>query len=453
MTDIETIKSTDGGDFFAVERPMWAKVCARTSMNEAVAYLILARGAHFGTRDTAWSTDAVERYTGIARPRAKKAIQDLVQSGLLQQKRAGTKPLYHLPTAHEFENPPKPAVTLTDGEQAVLDMIAAAGGPVDVPYTSTAKNGWPRGRPNDVARALVRKGKVQHSASQVLHFEVTPEKVEEAPKPEWIWLPNSLVDGVAGAVAPIEQVRQTQDVVALRLFVDLYFSQSLAMNGGVHWRQVRREYDRHLVGQSGPYNVWGFVRGGRTGFGSATFIAPFLTNTMKTFTRDDGSTYQQDPGWPAFWAALSKLEQLELVQSVAHIIDADTDEGEVIHPYGMLAGEPGENEIAQEAYLAGERLLTSGQREWAADRRLWLLPVLRHIENVQMVGLLRLRHRARTAATAEWLSGAEGWSVWVDRYRDVGQKPASDQGDAISKGDQRGIQGASRVGQGGIKGG
>lgn len=453
MTDIETIKGTDGGDFFAVERPMWAKVCARASMNEAVAYLILARGAHFGTRDTAWSTDAVERYTGVARPRAKKAIQDLVQSGLLQQKRAGTKPLYHLPTAHEFENPPKPPVSLTEQEQAVLDMIAAAGGPVDVPYTSTAKNGWPKGRPNDIARELLRKGKVRYPSNRSSLFEVTPEKVEEAPKPEWIWLPNSLVDGVAGAVSPVEQVRQTQAVAVLQLFVNLYFSQSLAMNGGVHWRQIRQTYTRVKAGQSGAYDVWGFTPGGNTAWSSAPFVEPFLTRTIQTFTRADGSTYEQDPGWPVFWSAMEKLEGLGLVQFVAHVVDSDTDEGEVMHPYGTLTGEPGEKQIAKAALEAGRRLLNPDQLERARAQMLFLLPVLRHIENVQMVGLLRLRHRARTAATAEWLSGAEGWEAWADRYGELGRKIATDQGDATSKGDQRGIQEASRAGQGGIKGG
>ena len=56
-----------------------------------------------------------------------------------------------------------------------------------------------------------------------------PKKGNRATKtdPEWIWLPNRLVDGVANETPPIERVRQIQDVMALRLFIDLYYIQNL----------------------------------------------------------------------------------------------------------------------------------------------------------------------------------------------------------------------------------
>jgi hypothetical protein len=47
-------------------------------LNPAVAYLVLARGSGADNRTTAWSVNAIEGYTGIGRPRAKKAIDALM---------------------------------------------------------------------------------------------------------------------------------------------------------------------------------------------------------------------------------------------------------------------------------------------------------------------------------------------------------------------------------------
>lgn len=269
--------SSDGrGGFFAVEGSMWAKVCARGSMNEAVAYLVIARGSHIGTRKTSWSVEAIETRTNISRLRAKTALQDLVKSGLVLQLRGGTKPQYHLLTTDEFENPPSPLVELSAVEQWILDMIEAAGEPIAVPARGTDKNSWPKANVQSIADNLVSQGKLVR-----VHFSkyaIAPARVAvEPPKPEWTWLPNTLVDGVDGVTAPVEQVRQTQSLPALRLLVDLYFAQSLAFNGGVHWRQIRKEFSKELVGRSGVYDVWGFSQMNSVAWPSAPFVAAHQT--------------------------------------------------------------------------------------------------------------------------------------------------------------------------------
>ncbi len=42
-----------------------------------------------------------------------------------------------------------------------------------------------------------------------------------------IWLPNALVDGAGSEVPPVARLRQIQDPMALRLFVELYGEQNL----------------------------------------------------------------------------------------------------------------------------------------------------------------------------------------------------------------------------------
>ena len=53
------------------------------------AYLVLARGTGPDQRTTSWSVNAIEKYTSIARPRAKTAIEQLVRAGLVHITRGG----------------------------------------------------------------------------------------------------------------------------------------------------------------------------------------------------------------------------------------------------------------------------------------------------------------------------------------------------------------------------
>jgi hypothetical protein len=75
--------------------------------------------------------------------------------------------------------------------------------------------------------------------------------------PDRIWLPNTLVTSAAAETAPIELVQQGQDVMTLRLLVDLYHAQNLRDDGGISRTITWHQYERVKVGQQGPYNVWG----------------------------------------------------------------------------------------------------------------------------------------------------------------------------------------------------
>src|SRR4051794_36430469 len=70
---------SDRGGFFAIDRRAWAEACA-AGMNAAVAYLVLARGTSRDNRTTAWSVQAVEKYTSISRGRAQQALELLAKN-------------------------------------------------------------------------------------------------------------------------------------------------------------------------------------------------------------------------------------------------------------------------------------------------------------------------------------------------------------------------------------
>ena len=58
----------------------------------------------------------------------------------------------------------------------------------------------------------------------------------------WTWLPNSLVGGVVGETPPLKLIRQTFNLNALSLLIDIYDTQSLNDFGGVHWQHIQQNY-------------------------------------------------------------------------------------------------------------------------------------------------------------------------------------------------------------------
>jgi hypothetical protein len=108
-----------GGGFFAVDRRTWAKVCEPGMMNEAVAYIVQARGTGRDNRTTTWSVESIERYTGISRHKAAAAIKNLQTKGFTRLLRGGTKPKYELVPLPSTD--PRPALDYY--EQLAFDRV------------------------------------------------------------------------------------------------------------------------------------------------------------------------------------------------------------------------------------------------------------------------------------------------------------------------------------------
>src|SRR3954452_539364 len=110
-------RAKDG--FFAVDSRTWAKLCVPGMMNEAVAYLILARGSGPDNRTSTWSVQAIEtiaasRATGAA---AVKNLQEELFTRLL---RGGTNPKYEL---IPYGAPQYPRTPLSALAQRAFDLI------------------------------------------------------------------------------------------------------------------------------------------------------------------------------------------------------------------------------------------------------------------------------------------------------------------------------------------
>lgn len=220
--------------------------------------------------------------------------------------------------------------------------------------------------------------------------------MEPAPDNPWIWLPNTLIDGVPGnAAAPVELVRQSQQIETLRLLIDLYKVHDLPAFGGVHWRIIREEFTRERLGEWNENAVWQFKRdGGLSVFPDHEIFAPFMTDRE----RADGIN--------AIWKSVRRLLSLGLIEFVPHLIEADDDQATMIHPFGWREGEPAEQRLAIATHILGRA--TKGISELTGGM---LVSAKKHMEKIAMVGLLRLLYKPHTQATAIWMSRMDEWNV------------------------------------------
>lgn len=141
---------------------------------------------------------------------------------------------------------------------------------------------------------------------------------------------------------------------------------------------------------------------------------------------------------------MDELIRLRLVELVGHLVEADTDQAEVIHPYALGNGEPAERQLAFAADEAAKAMLTPGQREWAEHLGLRLVPVAAHRGEIQMVGIARLRYRPRTSATAAWYARMPEWEQMTTRFYQLAAEARGTGMHGLQHQGARQHQGASR---------
>jgi hypothetical protein len=382
--------------FFSVDRGAF-RCAAVGGLNSAIAYLIMARGTGRDNRTTQWSVNAIEKYTGISRPNAAKAVKDLLERGVWIKTRDGNHPIYEAVPGNEIPGGP-----FTADEKATIAAIRNG-------KAETCAGAL-------VARGIVQKTEVENPSRRSRTewaYQLDEALIAALTEPFAVWLPNALVDGAANEVAPIERIRQTRCLPALQLLIELYSVQFLPNYGGVPRDLLEVVFDRTKVGQQGPFVVWGF-RSKHSLAAHALFV-PFLTGQFTN--RDDGTRH--DAGMDAvFWPAVHTLTDFGLVERVGMLLEGDDDEAEIIHPYAMRGGEPEERELANIAQEAAMAMLTDGQIARSDHQGYHLVPVQKHIGNATMVEVYRLKYRPHTTATAAWYAQMQQTTAeYRSRYR------------------------------------
>lgn len=439
-------RKNDGrGDFFAIDHRLWPKVCG-LGLNAAVAYLVLACGTGGDNRTTSWSVNAIEKRTNISRDKAIKAIKTLQFAGLIDKGGSPRRPRYFIEPMSKAGTDIPSALS-----PAETKMLLAFGGwkaagvePDEVPETA-AKHAWMGiTRPRQVAHALVKHGLLEHFTAGWFGLTKKGELTED--DGDWTWLPNLLVEPMDGAAAPIERIRQSQFLPALRLFIDMYHAHDLRGGKGVDWRAgkgLRSAFHREKIGENSIYVIWGFKRLTTTVWPAGPIAAPH-------HEPDKSPDHLRN-----FWKALEILTDAGLVADVPHLVESNDHKGkddkgdasesaEIIHPLPFRAAtyrarglaHPDELAITAAAESASQRMVSLSQWNVAQEHGLHLFaPVKASIPDVTLVGIFRLRHAPKTAATRDWGASAEEWRGWVAHYEGLAPA-ATSSGSAISRGDQ-----------------
>jgi hypothetical protein len=124
-----------GSRFFALAPATWERlwqVETVNRMNLVTAFLVLLAGTGSDHRLTKWSAKACEEHAGMGKPRAKRAIEELIDAGVIERTDASTSimPQYRLPELSRDIEPvflPVQLVTGLSGEAPVLRRVRETG--------------------------------------------------------------------------------------------------------------------------------------------------------------------------------------------------------------------------------------------------------------------------------------------------------------------------------------
>lgn len=398
------------GDFFGVDVDGVRKAC-ELGMNPAVTYTVLACFSDGTNRYTPASVQAIEKYTGISRKHATKAINALVDAKLIGLvPRDSTRPYYEIFGAPQAPPPPQARAygyrreKLTTTENTAFERVVGG-----LPLSGTLKAA--------ANRAVVKGWLAANDNGFAVREPPPPPPPAER---TMVWLPNELVKGIGGT-PPIERVRQTSDPLVLQMLVDLYSMQSLRSDGGIDREVLYESYKSECLGSIHEFNVWMFTIENRY-CNSASF--PW---------------YRAEKG-RNIWNYIKPLEQVKLIQWCFQLFDAP--DGGLMHalgPHSIDDIKPGdafgiEQEIGTAAKRAGQALA----RELYALGRLsrvvsdhelytsWIIPIARHITKPTVLGIARLRYRPKISDTAKWYGQLVGTQdAWIQGYDGIYQRTLS----------------------------
>lgn len=376
------------GDFFAIDYRAWQRACD-LGLNAAITYLKLARGTLRDNRTTMWSINATEGRTGISRPKVKIALEKLIANGLVQNlNNSPTRPKRLLVPAHQLPALAQPPTKLTKQVTELMESL-----PLEVSEMTMARR--------QLLSQPIMDGTIRFDGMRYIQVDILSEK------PDWIWLPNSLIDGAADETPPIENIRKGQDLDTLRLIIDLYHVHSLTFSAGVPSNLLWLGYGTDEVAHQREYRIWHFWEEEK----GVSFDAPFF----QPFRRSSNGNLNEATS--RFAEALEVLESLGYIHFVGHVFEGPKLDAEIIHPMNWRRGTTAEHQLFDAAHSAAVALLPQCLRLKHSDDE--IVPVYAHIRQVTIKGVARLHYRPRTMVTSQWLALSRKWERWSAHYADL----------------------------------
>jgi hypothetical protein len=214
-------------------------------------------------------------------------------------------------------------------------------------------------------------------------------------KEDWIWLPNTLVAGAKREKPPIVYIRESGDKVVLQLLVELYGAHQLTEDGGIDRAILWQNYKRLEVGTSRQHRIWAFVPTEGITISRVGLFSKYVGD--KKVDLDN------------LWKRINLLFSLGLLQWIPHLFESAEETGQPIHAYGIHNTNDVEDRLGAAAAEAAITMVTEKQLDRASAcldhtplEELLLAPLPKHMLNVQMVGIARLRYRPQTKLTSAW---------------------------------------------------
>lgn len=370
MTEENKKAKKEKGGYFTIDRRIWLELCGECSsnriINPAVAYLVQASGTQRDNKSTNWSIHSIEKFTGISRANAYRAIEFLKEKGYVKQTKGGRG----------------------TGERSPRYEILS--------YDERKR--WKQPKRKDLK-------------------ETPPEEQYK----HTIWLPNTITTGAKRETPPVEKLRRTHKLDALKLFVDCYFHHDLKEKGGMDvLNSFYRSFELKKIGEYHEYVLWSFQQDTLSSWDA------FNDNYRDQYASEENQL-------SGFWDALGAFERQGLINFVPYVYEGDRkrqSEAEVLHPYPVDKRDP-IFELSTAAHNAGIMIalilkdchrfnFTERERWWEpniAKAKAYLLPLTKDYEQPHVIGIPRLVYRPKTTRTSQWFGKYKKYeSDWRPRY-------------------------------------
>jgi hypothetical protein len=380
------------GHFFAIDVPTFDAVCAMDDPDAAAAYIVLAAGTGPDNRTSSWASEAINRRTNLNWRKANDAIARLESAGRLRwiSGKGTRKPRIDLAPVETRE-------CIRYQEREAVDAV---------------RNGkqLAKSRLRDAVRAIDLGWLTRDELGELQYIDTRQTALA--------WLPKSLVgneDGVPieGETTLVERVRKARDAMAFHLLVHMALRQDLAENGGIDRAMLRYAYKRKTASATAQLQVWIFTRG-----------TTWLSWTSDT---EPHRIKGEAPG-ADYFERVKILEDVGALEWVNFIAEDDAPDSSLIFPVDVIrhgksvAIEPeaivGSYATAAACALADQVIIL---KKWEDSAPIhYILPVDKMNRKAALVGIPRLRGRARTRNAARWhAERAIACKEWIETFRGI----------------------------------
>ncbi|QZH75364.1 MAG: hypothetical protein JY451_01690 [Erythrobacter sp.] len=394
------------GHFFIVDLPTFDAVCKMEDPDATAAYLVLAAGTQGAGKVTSWSREAIATRLGFNWRKADECVARLVDRGFVRWiTKSSRRARLELPI---YETRQKPSVA----EGRVLNLVQEGMHPKSDTEIRAASRlcgmGW---------LASIEDGWCAIDERQIVAA----------------FLPLSLLGDGKGIATEtpciIERIRKGRDAMAFHLLAHLYAAQDLAHLGGVDSRLLRKTFDKEQVFATADKIVWKF-EGGRD-------WVNWTTETIPHRGKGEGRGEK-------YFERVQLLEDAGAIEWLIALAEDQAHNATIIYPvailrHGKIVLQEPESLTGQFATAAAVEIAERGEAPgyWHQPGR-YLLTTDRLYRQASLIGIPRLRARARTENAKRWMADRmANCSEWEDYFRKVLIGHNSDKLDALERAKSR----------------